>query len=164
MRIGVDFDRVLFDTDSFDQELKKKVDGLEHVEDPPYDENGNYDPEMHAEILGISTDEIYETVQGIASEFLFDDVDRLDGLDCKVMIVSRGNQQFQSMKIEHSGALEFVDGYEIVEAGSKEKANIDLLVDDREAELERVKIPTMLFDRDRHGVKDIVEWVKSRET
>jgi hypothetical protein len=36
VRIGLDFDRVLFDTDSFNKYLKENVEGLKHVEASPY--------------------------------------------------------------------------------------------------------------------------------
>ncbi|MFB6191393.1 MAG: hypothetical protein ABEJ64_03105 [Candidatus Nanohaloarchaea archaeon] len=163
MIVGIDFDRVLFDTDAFDRELKEDVDGMHHTKKEPYDENGNYSPEIHAGILGIDPDSIYDAAAEIASRFLYPDVDKLGQVSAEVVIVTRGEEKFQRIKVENSGVLEHVDSYIVVEDGDKELEELDMLVDDREEELEGAEIPTFLFDREENDMEDIVEWVEQRE-
>jgi len=160
--LGIDFDRVLFNTDEFDQYMRDNVDELEHVEDPePLDENGNYDPERHAEILGFNPEKIYNILHDL-EKFIYSDVEALDRLpeDVEKLIVTRGNLRFQSTKIENSGVLEHVDDYVVVEEGSKDVENIDFLVDDRKREHDQVSTPGMLFDRSKHSMEDVVEKVR----
>ncbi|MFB6213322.1 MAG: hypothetical protein ABEJ07_02045 [Candidatus Nanohaloarchaea archaeon] len=163
MIVGIDFDRVLFDTDAFDRELKESVEGMHHTEEEPYDENGNYSPEIHAEILGIDADSIYDAAAEIASSFLYPDAARLEQVPCEVVIVTRGEEKFQRIKVENSGVLGYVDSYIVIEDGDKELEELDMLVDDREEELDGAEIPTFLFDRKENDMEDIVEWVEQRE-
>lgn len=160
MILGIDFDRVLFDTDAFDQRLKEEVEGFHHTEEEPFDMNGNYSPEKHAEILGIPVERIYDGVRRCADEFLYPDIEKLEEIPAEVVIVTRGEEKFQRLKIENSGVLEYIDSYMIVEQGDKQVDGIDLLVDDWEEEIEKVDIPGFLFDRQEHDLEDVAEWVK----
>lgn len=162
MILGIDFDNVLFNTGEFDQYMRDNVEEMEHVEDPePLDENGNYDPERHAEILGFDPEKIYSILHDL-EKFIYDDVDALNELpeEVELLIVTRGNLRFQSTKIQNSGILDYVDDYVVVEKGSKEVEGIDFLIDDREKEHEQIDIPGMLFDRSKHSMNDAVEKVK----
>ncbi len=158
LKIGIDFDRVLFDTDSFNEYLKQNVEGLHHVDTPPEDENGNYDPEVHAEMCGIDVEDIYAAVEGL-SQFLFDDVGELERLEGEKVIVSRGRKEFQRKKIENSGADELVDDVIVVEEGSKDVAGIEFLIDDSPEEIDRAMIPGFVFSREDYGLKEVVERV-----
>lgn len=161
MRIGIDFDRVLFDTDAFNEYIKNET-RLHHVDAEVYDSQGNYDPERHAKACGIPVKEIYDAMENL-ERFLFDDVELLEKLD-DVVIVTRGEEEFQVRKLEGSGILEFVDDYIVVENGSKDVDGIDFLVDDWEKELDDAGVPGMVFDRERHGLKDVLEKVTAIET
>jgi FMN phosphatase YigB (HAD superfamily) len=163
MILGIDFDRVLFDTDSFNDAMEEDIEGFHHTVEEPFDQNGNYSPEKHAEILGIPPEKIYQGAAEKAEEFLYPDVERLEELSCDVVIVSRGESRFQETKIENSGIMEHVNGFVVIESGSKDLDEIDLLVDDREKELEKVSIPTFRFDREKHGIEDVIEWVEENE-
>lgn len=158
MRIGIDFDRVLFDTDAFNEYMKQEVDGLHHVDEEPVDENGNYDPGRHAELSGIDVEEVYSALDDL-ERFLFDDVHELEELEGEKVIVSRGNREFQMMKIRRSGVEKFVDEVVIVEDGSKNVAGIDFLVDDRVEEIDEAMVPGFIFNRDHHTISDLVEKV-----
>jgi hypothetical protein len=159
VRIGLDFDRVLFDTDSFNKYLKENVEGLRHVDASPYNENEVYSPEIHAELCGIPVERIYEAISD-TSQFLYPDFKVLSDLDDEVVIVSRGEKEFQKAKIENSGVLEYVDDFYVIEKGSKDQVDIDILVDDTLSETERADIPTVLFKREEDDLNDAINKVK----
>jgi len=158
LKIGLDFDRVLFDTDSFKQHLFKEIEGF----DSTYREAKEkvYSPERHAEILGIRPKKIYKVLED-AEKFLYSDIEKLDKLPYTFIIVSRGDKKFQNIKIEKSGAIEHVNGLYIVQDESKDFVDIDFLVDDSKEELEDVDIPGFHFDREKHDITDIIQ--KARE-
>ncbi len=157
LRIGIDFDRVLFKTDEFKQFLEEKMPGFneEYIRT-----GGIYDPEKHAENLGVEREELFELLD-YAADFLYEDIGGLEELDGhEVFIVSRGDPVFQKEKIERSGADELVDSVEIVEDGDKDVRHIDFLVDDSRFELEQVDAEGFHFDRDKHSIEDLVEKVR----
>lgn len=160
MKIGVDFDRVLFDTDRFNQYMKANVDGLEHVDASPYNENEVYSPEIHAELCGIPVERIYEAISD-TSQFLYPDVELLEEVDYDIVIVSRGEKEFQKAKIENSGVLKYVDDFYVIEKGAKDQVDIDVLVDDTLSETERVGIPSILFKREDQTLEDVIEELKT---
>lgn len=162
MRIGLDFDRVLFDTDAFDEYYKDQT-GLYHVEENVYDRNGNYDPEKHAKVCGIDSEKVWNSLEDL-EQFLYEDIEVLDELDNhNLVIVTRGNEKFQRAKVNASGALKFVDDVVIVEKGSKDVADVDLLVDDLEEELENSEAEGVHLKRPEEGLKKIIEKVKELE-
>jgi len=164
MRIGIDFDRVLFDTDSFDEYMKQETEGLHHVEADVEDEYGNYDPEKHARECGIEPGKVWDALKKL-EKFVYEDVEKLEELDeHELVIVTRGNQKFQRTKIENSGVEKFFDKVYTVQQGSKEVGEIEFLVDDREEELDQVDVPGFKFDRSKHEIEDIVEKVRELET
>lgn len=162
MKIGIDFDRVLFDTDGFKQVLKEELDGFEETYKEAHDSNDNYSGEKHVELMDVSEKKYYE-VFNRCSEFLYSDIKKLERLkeDFELFIVSRGEENYQRLKIENSGADKFFDKVIIVEEGSKDKVDIDFLVDDRKKEVERVEVPSMLFNREKHDAEDLCEKVRS---
>lgn len=163
MKIGIDFDRVLFDTDSFKEELETMFSGFGQK----YEEacNPNYDFNKHAELLSVSKQDILAELEN-TKNFLYNDAKVLAKLWEKheVVIVSRGNPVFQEKKIQSSGVLEFVHGYVIVQEEAKDVVDIDFLVDDRVEELERTDIKGMLFKRGTHTLEDVINRVKELES
>lgn len=157
MIIGFDFDRVLFKTDEFKEFLDREVEGFLEK----YPDNGNYDPDEHAEKLGVDVEKIYEALEK-ASKFLYSDIEKLEELreDFKIVIVSRGDPYFQERKIEDSGALQHVDGFYIVEDGRKDDVGIDFLVDDWDEEIERIDTPGYVMDRDEEDLASVVKFIK----
>ncbi len=157
MKIGLDFDRVLFDTDGFKQHLFEEIEGFDRT----YSEAKQkvYSPERHAEILGISSGKIYSILED-AENFLYPDIEKLDTLEHTFIIVSRGDKKFQNIKIEKSRAIEHVDGLYIVQDDPKDVTDIDFLVDDSKEELENVDIPGFHFDREKHDINDIIKKVE----
>lgn len=152
IRLGLDFDRVLFRTDAFKKMLKERFEDF--GETYP---DGIYDPEEHAERLGVDRDEILEVLEE-AEKFVYSDVDLLEGLeDLETVIVSRGDPVFQREKIEASGVEELVEDVKIVQEEPKDVAEIDFLVDDREKEVERVEVPGKVLDRDSEDLSDAIE-------
>lgn len=159
MIVGLDFDRVLFKTDEFKEFLDRQIPGfLEH-----YPSEGNYDPEKHAESMGIDVQRIFDVLEH-AEDYLYEDVSELEELreEHKLIVVSRGDPYFQERKIVDSGVVEHVDGYFIVEEESKDDINIDFLVDDRGKELEDVSVPGFLMKRNEHDISDIVGAVEKK--
>jgi hypothetical protein len=60
VRIGVDFDRVLFDTEEFKQYLENEI--PDFLDTYGLATGQGYNPEKHAEIMDIDTDRIYDTL------------------------------------------------------------------------------------------------------
>lgn len=163
MRIGLDFDRVLFDTDAFDEFYKKETD-LYHVEDPAPVKYGCYDPEMHAEICDVPMEDIWKVFENDLSRFLYDDIELLEELSShELIIVTRGHEKFQRKKIEASGLEEKVEEVYVVQEELKNVGNIDVLVDDREKELNQVDIPGILINRPKEGLEKLVNEVDELE-
>ncbi|WEL19576.1 hypothetical protein [Candidatus Nanohalococcus occultus] len=162
MRIGIDFDRVIFDTENFDEYFKNNT-GLYHVEESVYDSNGNYSPEKHAEKCGINVETVYNALSDL-SNFLYEDIRNLSELEGhQLVLVTRGRERFQEKKVEASGAKKLVDSVEYIESGSKDEAGIDVLIDDREAEIERAEVPGFVFDRQNHDAEDIIDFIRAEE-
>ncbi len=157
MKIGIDFDRVLFKTDDFNEYLKENT-GLHHVEGSVYDEHGCYSPKKHAELSGIDVENVYEALDNL-NQFLYRDVDELNRLkpEHELVIVTRGEKKFQKEKVRASGAHRLFDQIYIIQEGSKDIEGLDFLVDDREEEIERINIPGMVFDREKHSMKDVID-------
>ncbi len=154
MILGIDFDRVLFRTDEFKEFLDKEIPSFLET----YPQEGNYDPEKHAEKLDVDPEKIFEALNH-SDEFVYSDVERLEELrdDFRLVIVSRGDPYFQEKKIVNSGVLEHVDGYFIVEDEDKDVVEIDFLVDDRKEEIERVDVPGLVLDRSKEGLDLFIE-------
>lgn len=159
MIIGLDFDRVLFKTDEFKEFLDSEIPGFLDE----YPQEGNYDPEMHAENLEVDVKEIFKALEH-SEDFLYEDVERLEELrdDFQLMIVSRGDPYFQEKKIVDSGVLEHVDGYFIVRDEDKDEANIDFLIDDREEEIQRVSVPGYVLDRGKNSLEEVIKSVREQ--
>lgn len=161
MIVGIDFDRVLFDTDRFNEALKEAT-GLHHVDADVYDDRGNYSPEKHAEACGVNPEKIYSFVEDNVRKFLYPDVKALEDLDHEIWIVTRGEERFQRAKVENSGIEKLVDDVEIVENGDKD-VGVDFLIDDRRKELEMADLPGYVLDRSQENLSDAVEEVEDRE-
>jgi len=157
MRIGIDFDRVLFKTDEFNEYLKEET-GLHHVEEDVYDNNGCYSPKKHAEACEISVKEVFQAMNDL-NQFLYPDVDKLKQLkqSHELVIVTRGEEKFQKEKIKNSGVQRLFDQLYIVQGASKDVVDIDFLVDDREEEIKNVEIPGIVFDREKQDLEDVIK-------
>jgi hypothetical protein len=158
VRIGVDFDRVLFDTDSFNEYLKEEVEELIHVETRPYNEHGVYSPEMHADLCGIDPEKIYEALTNL-DQFVYDDMDVLFDSEHEIIVVTRGEIEFQKAKVEATEIAEKAEDVVIVEKGSKDVKEIDFLIDDQKREIEEAWLPGFEFDRERHSLEDALKEV-----
>ena len=163
MKIGIDFDRVLFDTDKFNEYLKEET-GLHHVDSDVYDEHGNYSPEKHAEASEVKVEKIYEVIEEGLEKFLYDDIEALSDIkNHEFVIVTRGEYRFQRAKIKASGAEKYFEDVYTVQEGSKDVDSIKFLVDDREKEIERARIPGMVLDRERHTMKHLISFIGGKE-
>lgn len=158
MRVGIDFDRVLFDTNSFKDFLNEQIPGFLET----YPETEIYDPERHASILDVDEERIYDTMHSL-HQFVIDDADKLSDVEADIIIVSRGRQSFQLQKIINSEIITVIDEYVVIQDGSKERRGIEALIDDRQDEIARVDIPTFLFDYSVHSVEDIIAFINSLE-
>ncbi len=160
MKIGIDFDRVLFKTEEFKEFLEQKIPGFIGA----YPEEGVYNPGRHAESLGIEKEEIMDAL-GNADRFIRDDASELRELrpGHELVLVSRGDPAFQGRKITNSGVCELFDAVVVIKDGPKDRIDIDFLVDDADFEHERADVPGFRFDMRRHSVRDIVEKVRELE-
>jgi FMN phosphatase YigB (HAD superfamily) len=163
MRIGIDFDRVLFDTDSFNKYLKQNLDGLKHVETPPYNEHGVYSPKIHAEMCGIDVEKIYAAMKDLR-QFVYEDVEVLEELDHELVLVTRGQKEMQERKIEGAEIADKFDDVFIVEKGSKDVGNIGFLIDDQKKEIEKAGLPGFEFDREEHSLDEALRRARRHET
>ncbi|MFT4892445.1 MAG: phosphoglucosamine mutase [Candidatus Nanohaloarchaea archaeon] len=157
MKIGIDFDRVLFDTDRFKEDLNTEFPRFGDTYDQAK-QDGFYNLEKHAEIMEVDQKELLDEMRN-CSEYLYSDVGKLEELrkEHEVIVVTRGDPVIQKEKLQYSGVLEYVDGYEIITEGTKEVADIDFLVDDWKEELERVNIPGIQVDPDDKNIEKILE-------
>jgi hypothetical protein len=163
LRIGLDFDHVLFDTEKFKKHLFDEIEGFDESYGEARDDRGVYSPSKHAELLGVSPAKLMDAV-GYASRCLYPDVQDLERIEHELWIVSRGEKTFQAEKIRKSGVLEHVDGFTVVVDERKdEDTGIEALVDDREEELERTELEAdrkLRIERPCEGVKEIVRWAR----
>lgn len=166
MRIGVDFDRVLFDTEEFKQYLENEI--PEFLDTYGLATGEGYDPEKHAEIMGIPKETIYNTLDYEGGRFSYEDVGELERWadEHEIVIISRGDPEFQSTKIENA---ELAFPYHIVTGKAKdnpkqlgggtlhpEEEPIDFLVDDRDYEHENFEGPGYHFQRSKDQLSDVV--------
>lgn len=167
MRIGIDFDHVLFDTEKFKKHLFEEFPEFDSTYTEAQDERGVYSVSRHAEVLDVPVTMLMNAVDH-ASECVFEDVELLGEVDAELVIVSRGDPEFQAEKIRQSGILEVIESFEIVEHEPKDRGTgIEALIDDREKEFERTGLDRdrfMLFDRSSHGAEHIVEWIEGLES
>lgn len=166
MRIGIDFDRTIFDTDGFKQKLEEDFPGFsESYRDAK--KNGVYRPGEHAERLGVDLQELFDGFRQ-AEAFIYDDTDvlaRYQDSGIKLFLVSRGDKEFQRIKIKSTGVSELFDRTAIIsrpieEAPKDSVIDMDLMVDDRREELEALDIPGVLVDPDRKDVRKVVEAIE----
>lgn len=161
MKIGLDFDRVLFKTDEFNEYLKKET-GLHHVDENVYDKYGCYSPKKHAKASGVEVEKIYDALNDL-KKFLYDDVEKIKEIaDYKLFIVTRGEEKFQRAKVKASGADELVEKVIVVQEKPKDVEGIDFLIDDREKELEMAGIEGYVLDRSKNSLQDAIKEVKDR--
>lgn len=157
MKIGVDFDRVLFDTDRFNEYMKEEA-GLHHVDADVYDEKGCYSPRKHAEASGIDVEKVYGAMENL-ERFVYDDVELLEELEGHTLvIVTRGEEKYQRTKIEASGVKDLFENVYVVQEDSKDVDDVEFLVDDREEEINRANIPGLVLDRDKHGMEHVLQF------
>jgi len=162
IKIGFDFDRVLFNTEAFKRHLNKKFSGFSDSYSSARNDEG-YDFRKHAKILDVEPQTVLSELKS-AEKYSYEDVKLLEELDHKKVIITRGDQEFQRKKLEFSGILDHFSGFHIVQERSKDIEGIDMLVDDSQKELDRADIPGFLFERDKHSIEDIIEEVAGYET
>jgi hypothetical protein len=153
---------VIFDTDRFNDHLKEEVEGLEHVESSPYNEHGVYSPKMHTEMCGIDVQRIYNAMEDL-KEFVYEDASDIDSTDHELVLVTRGQKDYQKKKIEGAGIEEKFDKIVIIEKGSKDVADIDFLIDDQKGEIEKAELPGFEFDREHHSLSDALKEAERHE-
>ena len=166
LKIGIDFDRTLFDTDGFKEKLEKDFPGFSDS----YTEakrNGIYKPGRHAELVGVELQKLFDEFRE-ARKFVYDDIEKLEKLKNKsnsLVLVSRGDKEFQRIKIKSSGIQELFDKVAIIskplKTAPKDKVvEIDLMIDDRREELEAIDIPGILVDPDRKETEKVIEAIE----
>lgn len=161
MRIGIDFDRVLFQTDRFKEDLTKEFPRFGETYDQAKKDDF-YNMKKHAEIMDVEIEELLKEIRK-CSEYVYSDVDVLDrlGEEHEIIIVTRGDPVIQREKLENSGVLEHVDGYQIVTDRAKDVADIEFLIDDWEKELEKAGLPGIILDREKDELRKILDYVET---
>jgi hypothetical protein len=159
MIVGIDFDRVLFDTESFKDRLDDHHPGfLKH-----YDNNRFlYQTKPRDDDIPVPGAEL-ETTLADLQPYLIDNAEALRESDQTFVIVSRGPQWFQRKKITNSGITTYIPRYTIVDTEPKDMTNIDFLIDDNQDELQRISIPSFHFNRREHTVETILSLFEDNE-
>lgn len=156
MKIGFDFDGVLFNADKLKKELDKCYGNYFETYES-YKVDGIYDFESHCEELGTSSADFLDKVQNLSKECLYSDVGEVRKLTGEKMIITRGPQKFQEAKIIGSEVLEYFDDYKVVQERSKNFPKLDVLIDDTVEELYNFSGRKIHFDRKFSSMSDIVE-------
>lgn len=157
MRVGIDFDGVLFDVEAFKHDLYERLDDFEATY-PDAKQDGLYRPRRHAELMGIEYSELVDVFACAADHRR--DLDPLTHLSSHTLIlVTRGSRPFQQLKVELTRAGEYFDEAvyveKSIEALPKDRAvQLDFLVDDKKDEVEAVTVPTFHFT-DQSQLSDI---------
>jgi hypothetical protein len=166
MKIGVDFDRVLFDTEEFKQYLEDEIPGF--LDTYGLATGQGYNPEKHAEIMSIDPDTIYDTLDYSEGRFLYEDVGELQSWteEHEVVIISRGDPEFQSTKIENAdlGFEYFIVTGEAQlnpkqlgeDTQHPEEDPVDFLVDDRPYEHRNFDGPGTYLQRPDESLEDVM--------
>lgn len=159
MRVGIDFDGVLFDTASFKQYLEREIPGfLTHYND----HREAYELEPTDEALGIEISELLSRVDAL-QDFVINDLDRLTSLaHHDLILVSRGPHWFQKTKIVNSGVANYMNEVVIVRDESKDMADIDVLIDDNTDELNDVDATGFHF-HPTHTIDHIISFVEHHD-
>ncbi|WEL23980.1 hypothetical protein [Candidatus Nanohalovita haloferacivicina] len=160
MKVGLDFDRVLFRTDEFKEEVLFAE--IENFQETYSKIDGVYSPEKHAEKLGISIEKIMECLDR-ASEYLYEDIELLRDSNHEFIIVSRGDPVFQEEKVQRSGALDFVEDHIILQDRTKDVEGIEFLVDDLKKEIQNANIEGFHFKRPENSLKDVLNRLEEKE-
>lgn len=168
MKIGIDFDRTLFDTDSFKEHLEDRFPGFSSTYSQSK-ENDVYRPRRHAELLDVELEEIFDEMQE-CSRFLYSDIESLEKLredGHQLFLISRGEEEIQRLKIKGSDVQRFFEKTAVISESIEELSkdsvfDIDLLVDDRREELKAVNVPALKSNPDVKSVESMVEKVRKR--
>ncbi|PSH01870.1 MAG: hypothetical protein BRC27_00675 [Nanohaloarchaea archaeon SW_10_44_10] len=79
MKIGIDFDRVLFDTDRFKKNLTEKFPEFNETYNQAKKDN-YYNLEKHAKLLGVKEEKLLAEMRK-CEEYLYSDVKKLEKLN-----------------------------------------------------------------------------------
>ncbi len=165
MKLGLDFDGVLFNSKLLKKKLDEKYDCFrdsyqEHKDNCLY--NSIYDYRSQCEEMGVNSKEFLKTVRDISKNCLYDDIERLNDIDIEKIIITRGKRDFQRAKIEGSGIMEYVDDYRIVDGYySKNFEDIDILIDDTLDELYGFNGRKIHFDREEADLDLLITTLES---
>lgn len=163
MRVGIDLDEVLFDTDRFKSRLKREFPDFEESYESSKS-GGLYRFEEHAERMGVDPARVLE-LAGSSSDLVLDRVEKLESLDHELILVSKGREEFQRAKIQGTRLKQVFDEVHVFEEFElpKDEADIDFLIDDRESELEKVEVPGRRFDLESGSVEDLIRLIEEAE-
>lgn len=164
--IGVDLDHTCWDTDEY-VEHRSKTFGYKGDYSEVKTEYGAFDPDAFADLMDVTIEEVEETLSE-AEQFIYNGVEEaLQELPGKIVIVTRGLEDWQSTKVEKSGLMEYADDYKVVEGTLDEKpkteTDIDFLIDNRGKEIERDGLPDerkFQVDHPETDLQDAAEYVK----
>ncbi len=165
MKLGLDFDGVLFNTKLLKKKLEERYDCFmesyhENKKESVY--NSIYDFRGQCKDMNVDSKEFLETVKDLSKDCLYDDVDKLNDIGLEKVIITRGKRDFQKAKIEGSGILDYVDDYRIVDGNySKNFEDIDILIDDTLNELYGFKGKKIHFDREEADLELLIDTLES---
>lgn len=169
MRIAVDFDHVLFDTDGFYSELPVNKHVFKDTFEAAYDrEDEAYRIKEHVsrlndhpDVTGPVTQSDLKDAYSTAEQYLREDgLERLAETFEVVIVTRKTHHGWQEQKVEVSGADRYVDDVVVV-AGEPEEEPKDIdavaLIDDRQEEHEYCETDGVLFDEDTEQLVTVAE-------
>ena len=163
LRIGIDFDRTLFDTDGFKNELETRFPEFSTLYDDAV-ESGIYKPRKHAEIMDVKPAELFKEMKN-CKKFVYrnlEELERINNAGHQLHLVTRGDAEIQRLKIKGAGVQRYFDSIEVISKSIDELAKdsvieLDLLVDDRDEELDAVKIKTLKASTENQDISVLVD-------
>jgi FMN phosphatase YigB (HAD superfamily) len=147
MRVGVDFDHTLFDTDGFYQETEQRLDtDIDHVKETVQNivsETGKYSLTAHADRLGIPADALEAAYRTAPQHLYSQDWLREQGSEYDIVIVTRDSHTgWQDIKTRYAGLQDHdhVSDVRIVSGeDTKYFDDLDVLIDDSPPEIQAVE-------------------------
>ena len=176
MKIYIDFDRTLFNTSKFLEDFYKilndykiPMDLFEKIRIE--NKNDGFNPFVILEKLRKVykfNNSLYVELEHLLesdSMYIFDDVEKflkyLKTLPCKIYILTRGNDEFQKVKIDNSGIDEYFDNIIIT---NEHKGNLEIdydgiFIDDNLEEIESLltRNPKKVIHINRYNKEKIID-------
>lgn len=154
MKIGLDFDKTVFDTGGLVEELPVDLELFKNTFEKVY-LSGNYTAERHAQELQdrgkeVSANRIKDVYSKAPNYLKTEVLEKASSKHCLFMVTRADTKGWQQQKIRAAAAEKyFHDIYIVYGDQPKDVPELDVLVDDNSEELVEVSEDTKLYDGNR---------------